>query len=239
MAKDVLLKQYTGGFNVFMSKYRAQFIKEALHKTKVNSILDIGCGTGDVIKILDEIFLLVKKSKYITLVDPNLNYLREAEKKLTNVNLDYWISTIEDFKTFAKYDLIFLIDILEHVDNPLKILRKVRKFLSKNGQIVIIVPNAESFHRQIGKKMGYINSLYKLGKQDKKIGHKRYFDENRLMNLVIKADYHILSYSGILFKPFPNKKMSELSEKYCDALYEMGKMFPKYCAEIAIIIQKK
>lgn len=232
--------QYATGFNAFMNQYRTQFIKEFFIGKKIDSLADIGCGPGDIIIALDQTSSIIKKIKKITTVDFNQEYLKKVKKKYkNNPKFHYICSPVENLKLDQKYDLIIMIDILEHLEDPLKILKKIKKYLSSHGYIISIVPNAKSLHRRIGKQMKYIKNLYELGVADFKVGHKRYFDSNKLVSLIKKADYNIVSKSGILLKPLPNNQMQKLSEQYCDALYEIGKELPDYCGELAVVFSNK
>ena len=129
-------------------------------------------------------------------------------------------------------DLIFLIDILEHLHDPLLMLNKVKNYMTPEGYVVIIVPNANSIHRQIGKEMGFISTIYDLNERDHEVGHQRYFDFNSLGELLAKSGLEIVNKSGILLKFLPNKEMENLSNEYCDALFEVGRNLPEYCGEI-------
>ena len=41
----------------------------------------------------------------------------------------------------GKYDIIVLVGTLEHMDNPLQVLKVCKKHLNKNGKIIATVPN--------------------------------------------------------------------------------------------------
>lgn len=229
--------QYAGGFNSFMSKYRAYFLKEILENKKIENILDIGCGTGDVFFGLNKISPIIKNCKRIDLVEPNINYLNSAKKKFKLINkVNFLNLSIEDLNPNIRYDLITIVDVLEHVDRPLSILKSVKKILDKDGILVIIVPNAKSLHRYVGMDKKYIKSLYALSQIDHEVGHQRYFDSEKLYKLVIKAGFKMVHKSGILLKPLNNKKMEGFPENYYDVLYELGKKIPNYCAEVAFVI---
>ncbi|MCL4405399.1 MAG: class I SAM-dependent methyltransferase [Patescibacteria group bacterium] len=231
--------QYALGFNAKMSRYRAFFINDFLGHRKIDSILDLGAGTGDVIIDLSHCSRIVEKAKKIVLVDFDEKYLKRSRKKFNNKKFEFVLSKVENMRLNRRFDLIIAIDILEHVDNPLIFLRKAKSLLSKGGRLLVIVPNAKSIHRFIGKEMGFIKTIYDLGPIDKKIGHKRYFDSERLSSVVTKAGFLKVKTGGLLLKTLPNHKMEELPDGYCDALYEIGKAFPEYCAELAFILKKK
>lgn len=235
----VIKNQYAGGFNEFMGRYRALFIKEFFSKGKIGRIVDIGCGPGDVIAELDKISPLVRKSRNVTMIDPDRRYLNIAKKRFDKSSKFNFIeSTFENLQLGKEYDLMIMIDLLEHVDDPRAVLKNAKKHLSDSGRIVIIVPNAKSLHRFIGREEKFIKKLDELGPADFKVGHQRCFDYERLERLAIKCGLRVAGSSGILLKPFPNSRMEGLTEKHCDMLYMVGKEIPRYCAELAVVLSR-
>ena len=59
----------------------------------------------------------------------------------TKSNLKFHNSTLEEFNPSAKYDYIFSINVLEHIENPMQGLRKTFSLLGKEGVARIITPN--------------------------------------------------------------------------------------------------
>ncbi len=98
-------------------------------------LIDIACGTGRFIHHakkynfnvygldFDSVALNVCKQKY-------------RLKNVYNIPL----SSPKLFK-FGRFDYVTLIDVLEHVDNPLSLIQSCNKILKKDGLLVISVPN--------------------------------------------------------------------------------------------------
>jgi SAM-dependent methyltransferase len=99
-------------------------------KTKIK-ILDIGCGFGSVSGDL------VKSNHIVHGIEINTDAISACEKKgIVIISNDLKnIDKIED-----KYDCILLLDILEHIMEPLDLIAKSSKLLSLNGQIIVSVP---------------------------------------------------------------------------------------------------
>lgn len=102
-------------------------------------LLDVGCGQGK--------FLVMAKEKCpdYTGIDFDKESIKVAVDtfKLKNIyNADFY-EFLE--KNGAKYDIITFFEVLEHLDNPGKFIKSVRKNLSGNGSIVLSVPNRDRF----------------------------------------------------------------------------------------------
>jgi len=110
------------------------------------SILDIGGGDG---KRLRHIIDLLEK-KGITanadLVEPSKEFTKncrfENAKKKYSIKVER--NTFEKFTIGKKYDLIFLIHSIYTFKNK-SYLKKIKKFLNKDGMAVFVVNDANSF----------------------------------------------------------------------------------------------
>lgn len=128
--------------------------KVKLHNKAIN-ILDFGCGNGMLIYFLKLAGFFNLKGIDISAEQVaiahilNLNEVEEGDGK------SFLLSTNQSF------DLIFLMDILEHFSkkDSLDLLRLVYQKLEKNGKIVIHVPNAEGF---FGMKVRYDDLTHEL-----------------------------------------------------------------------------
>ena len=52
-------------------------------------------------------------------------------------NINFYTSDINDYKADKKYDFITMGEVIEHVDDPLKILKSLYKLLSDDGKLFI------------------------------------------------------------------------------------------------------
>ena len=100
---------------------------------KNKKVLDVGCGTGLFC------YTVAKKGAIVTGIDYSEESINIA-KNYKHKNLIFKNADIYDGLD-SKYDIIVSLGTLEHMDNPLKILRIFKKHLKKNGKIVITSPN--------------------------------------------------------------------------------------------------
>lgn len=212
------------GFNAVLLQLR---YKELSKYFIGDSCLELGCADGEGTKLLLPWF------KKIVAVDGSAKLLRRAKKEIFQEQVQFIHSYFEQLSLNEKFDTVLLTHILEHVDNPKEILLIAKKFVKKNGVIIVDVPNAKSLHRQIGVKLGMINSIYQLNDADISIGHKRVYDTNTFSEEIKKAGLTIKIQSGIFLKPFSNSQMADLlDEKSIRAFNELGKEHPEIAAEI-------
>lgn len=146
-----------------------KFLKSILVYLKGKKILEVGCGGC---YILDKL----KKLNYnVYGVDPGPLAKREGLARGIKIVNDFYPSKKIDFKV----DLIFHVDVLEHISNPLLILQHHYKNLNEEGFIVINVPDVTE-----GVSLGDISIATHQ--------HLNSFTKNSLHNLVEKAGFYVV-----------------------------------------------
>jgi len=176
------------------------------------------------------------QSKYVILEGSEAiikDYIKQLDLP-SNVEIvhDYF----ENYETAILFDIIEMGFILEHVDDPVLILKRFKKLLNKNGSIFIAVPNAKSLHRMLGYRAGLLDDIFKLSEYDLSLGHKRYFDLESITDLILKSDLKIIRTEGIFLKPFTTDQLKkiDLPAEIFRALYEMGQRYPEISNAILI-----
>lgn len=107
-------------------------------------ILDIGCSTGQLLDFAKQFNCEcygVESSK------PAQKICRERGHKC--------VSSIDDIKTFAPFDIIFLIDTIEHIYDVPAFLNGLSELLQNEGQVVILTGNINSVPAKIFKNKWY------------------------------------------------------------------------------------
>lgn len=108
---------------------------------KEAAILDIGCGAGQLLKVLQN-----KGFTNLSGVEIDKGQYEEAKKivpEATISNDDIFVF----FKNHQKtYDYIFMVDVIEHMpkDKVVQLLSEIYKKLNKGGKFLIRTPNADS-----------------------------------------------------------------------------------------------
>ena len=130
----------------------------------------------------------------------------------------------EEFEPDAPYDAMELGFVLEHVDDPMAVLRRYAEWLAPGGTAILVVPNARSLHRLIGQAAGLLDSVYRLSEQDVDLGHQRYFDVESQIALVTRAGLKIRLVEGVMLKPLTTGQLAALAlpPPVIDALFQVG-----------------
>ena len=124
-----------------------KLFKKILRQIKSDSInvLDIGGGTGwlcDLAKNIDDRIIVTQ------IVDIDSNARKIAEEK----GHRYFTGRIEEFSSSEKFDLVLLLNLLEHVANPLLVLKKIEQALKPGGIVLIKTPNIHSLDAGLFRK---------------------------------------------------------------------------------------
>ena len=130
----------------FVFIFRSKFSGIPLYKKKGGKFLDIGCGIGSNLKLLNSYGWETHG------IEIDENAVKHARKNGLNVtkntieNVDFGIN---------KFDCIRLWHVLEHLTNPISALNKIKLQLSPNGEILIAVPNTNSFAKKLFRNYWY------------------------------------------------------------------------------------
>ncbi len=128
--KNLLKKNIINYFDLKIKKY----IK------KNDEILDFGCGSG-----LFSIKLSKLIKKNISAVDISSQFILAARKnfkKFGKNNAKFKVISPSGLpKNSKKYDKILLVDVIHHLEDTEKTIKNLKKFLKKNGNLIVFEPN--------------------------------------------------------------------------------------------------
>ena len=223
LAKIAKNADYEKGLNAKLMLFRYESIKRFI---KGSYGLEVGPAGGLMTR------KLVAHFKKLHVVEPVEEYavnLGKIEKVIVHNCL------FEDWKSNMKFDTLFLCHVLEHVEKPIKMLLKAKTIVKKDGVIIVTVPNANSFHRHIGVKMGLLKRLKQLNETDQKLGHKRVYFLDELKSDISKSGLKIIETLGFFVKFLSNKQMEDFDDNLLLALYEISNSFKENCSSIGCI----
>lgn len=184
-----------------MQDYEAAWICEKLKMT--NTVLDLGYGSGIIARAL------VEKNKQVTVVDG---------APFNVVGAKCVVSMFEDYHPPQRFGAVIASFVLEHVENPNLLLRRMRDWASK---AIVVVGNANSIHRQLAVRMGIQPRLDTLSARDEAVGHYRVYDLAGIEGDLAAAGWTVKERKGFMFKPLPNSMMAGFSLPLLKAMNEI------------------
>lgn len=176
---------------------------------KVSNILEIGSGTGILLKELSRIF----SEKTFHGLDPHqrgfYNY-EKISKKISNNNLLIFNDELETFSSTESYDLIFSFNVFEHLEDQKIYIKKIDNLLKKDGKSVILCPNYDFPYEPhfiipiiYNKNITYKFFKKKITDHEKITGEKGLWDglnfcsKKKLKKYLIRNDYQFNFDQGI------------------------------------------
>lgn len=141
-------------------------------------VADVGCGKGELLKLLSEDYKIEKDCLYgFDRVD---NYVKLAKRSLPK--LYRWDAELEDYPLKVRFKIVFLFDVIEHVSDLEKFMVNISALIKGGGYLIICTPNRGSLSRLIQGRRWY-------GYSD--TDHKRFFDQNSLSKLLTGHHFEV------------------------------------------------
>lgn len=228
-------------------KYAYNFDFDVMHHFMIKSFvpffnkgncLELGSFEGEFTKRLLAYF------NDITCVEASDEAIMIAEKKFDK-KIKFIKNLFEDVSLPSRYDNIILTHVLEHLDNPVNILKRINdEWLSENGHFFLVCPNANAPSRQIAVKMRLITHNTAVTPAEKEHGHRITYTLDTLERDVVQAGLRVVYRSGIFFKALANFQWDKLlvtdiiSPEYLEGCYQLGQQYPDLCSSIFLLCKK-
>jgi len=165
----------------FWMKSRMRYLIDLLTGNNYHGVfLDIGCGSGQTIVEIENAVKCI-----IDGADLDEKLLLQAPRIKGKLMI---LDVMDEHPGLSeKYDLILLLDVLEHIDNDTEFLRNTMRLLKPGGVIIINVPAFQSMY----------------SRYDSQVGHKRRYTIRTLRGAAEDAGLTTLSsrYWGIGMTP--------------------------------------
>ena len=200
--------------------------------------LELGCSYG----VMTE--MLASKLQSLDVVDGSEKFIAEASKR-SLPNVSFFHSLFEEFSSTNKYDYIFANYILEHVIDPVSVMKMAFSALKPSGLLMIVVPNARALSRQLALHMGLTPDLKTLTQNDHNHGHRRVYDRVMLDRDITEAGFVNVAQGGIMLKILADFQMDELisigmlKNNHIDGLYRLGLEYPDLCGSLFSVCKPK
>lgn len=233
--KDTVNHQYAYRFDFdVMHPYMIRSFEPFFRK---GSLLELGSFKGDFTRRFLEYF------DDITCVEASDIAIEEAKYKLGN-QVKFVNSLFETVTLPKRYDNIVLTHVLEHLDDPILVLRRInQEWLTNGGRLFLVCPNANAPSRQIAVKMGLISHNTVVTSAEVEHGHRCTYSLDTLERDAVDAGLNVVYRSGIFFKALANFQWDQLlqtdiiSKEYLEGCYRLGQIYPDLCSSIFLLCE--
>jgi len=132
------------------------FIEKAKSIQDMSHILEVGCAEGYFLEIARQ-----RGGSNLVLYGVELSekYIEQAKRVVIGINLFQEPLELVEFGD-VKYDLIVLRHVFEHLTDPEKCLKKIRKILKPDGLLYIEVPDSQNIEPSISRFYHHEHMLY-------------------------------------------------------------------------------
>ncbi|MGK0462911.1 MAG: 2-polyprenyl-3-methyl-5-hydroxy-6-metoxy-1,4-benzoquinol methylase [Candidatus Azotimanducaceae bacterium] len=237
--------EYVNKLNVIESTYHSadmpdMFIEELAQEYTLQwllpklaskqRILELGYGDGVINKGIQGAGLQVN------VIEGSPQVIQRAKQEFPGIDIEE--SLFENYQPKAAYDCVLAMHVLEHVDDPISLLSKMRDWVTPGGDIILIAPNMCSLHRQLAVEMGLQEQLDDLSARDLVVGHQRVYSHSTLRSDVEAAGAIVVEETGFFLKSLPNAMMLEYSQDLLRAMNSIStKLPPELLANIGMVIR--
>ncbi len=233
---DAAGSRYVYGFDLdVMHPYMIQSFEPYF---RGGSLLELGSSRGDFTRRFLPYF------DDITCIEASDAALTEARKKLP-AQVTFVHSRFEDVTLPRRHDNIVLTHVLEHLDDPVRVLRRINdEWLADGGRLFLVCPNANAPSRQIAVKMGLITHNAAVTPAEAEHGHRCTYTLDTLERDAVNAGLNVVHRSGIFFKALANFQWDRLmqtdiiSKEYLDGCYKLGQQYPDLCSSIFLLCER-
>ena len=234
--KDNEARRYAYGFDFdVMHPYMIKSFEPFLRQ---GSLLELGSFKGDFTRRFLQYF------SDVTCVEASDAALSEARRKLGD-QVTFVHSLFETATLPKRYDNVVLTHVLEHIDDPVRVLRRINdEWLAEGGRFFLVCPNANAPSRQIAVKMGLISHNAAVTPAEAEHGHRCTYTLDTLERDVVAAGLNVVHRSGIFFKALANFQWDRLlqtdiiSKEYLDGCYKLGQQYPDLCSSIFLLCER-
>ena len=161
------------------------FARKLLPKEDIQNqslkVLDCGCGLGEFSTILRD------KQFKVVCVDGNKAFIEQVKQKA----FEGYVCDFEEEKLPFEdrlFNGVVLLDVIEHLKNPQKILGEIKRVLKHDGWFIISVPNDNFW-------------VFKIKGVPQDIRHKGSYSVKSLMKLLKENGFKIEDYLGLTIIP--------------------------------------
>lgn len=114
-----------------------------------DSVLDIGCGTGTLLGVLQ------RRGKAVLGLEPSGALRAQAARDNPDVSILDGEAEKVDVLVREPVDTVFMVDVLEHIESDIAQVRRVHTVLKPEGRFVVVVPAYPLLYGERDRQMGH------------------------------------------------------------------------------------
>jgi 2-polyprenyl-3-methyl-5-hydroxy-6-metoxy-1,4-benzoquinol methylase len=138
-SKDHDLKEYVKSVEEYSDPHwleEVSYFCSNLDRVESNSILDVGCGLGYVLRSL------IKKNRLLVGLDVNRRLVNRAKTKSESSLCHFLVADAKNLPFLSdSFDHVFMIEVIEHLINPNEALNECARVLRRRGRLTLTTPN--------------------------------------------------------------------------------------------------
>ncbi len=143
-------------------------------------LLDIGTGLGTMIEVAEK----------LGFESEGIEFCKGLAKKARERGFKVHSGKTEELHFDKKFEVITMMDVIEHLPNPLATLKSLKRFLIPGGEIIVYTPN----HRSPIVRMANLLNTFGVSTPAVNIfanNHVSFFDDNTLSETLKRAGFHV------------------------------------------------
>lgn len=121
-------------------------------------VLDIGCHAGSLLRLMHA------RYPEASLFGCDISEVKLAMAKRACPDAELFFSSLSDLPQSSRYDVVFLMEVLEHTVDPEAVVRRLLDIVSAGGTLVLTVPDgrkdqfpAKEYNAEFDSYSGHIN----------------------------------------------------------------------------------
>lgn len=212
--------------------------KKLIKKDSLKKIGEIGCGFGILSKKIASLGVNVDA------FDLDKKAIRLAKAYNADNNIQYDAKDIFSLNTKKKYDCLLMIEVLEHIKDDQKALKKINQLLRTKGFLLITVPAHEKYRTPFDDRAGHVRRYtreqlnQKLEKANFEVLKSKYFG----FPLLYYYYFHVYLRAAENRDSIRKKKisvMTRIATWFIDRLFLLDLWFPSSRGINLLIIARK
>jgi 2-polyprenyl-3-methyl-5-hydroxy-6-metoxy-1,4-benzoquinol methylase len=210
-------------------KLFSNILSHSKNRVPGNNLLDIGSGMG---LFLDVASNLGYASTGVELNSQLAAIISDKGHKVFNIN-------VNEIPESHQFDVISMMDIIEHLEDPKGVLIKLRQLLSDQGELIVYTPNHDSFIVKVAlffNLLGLRSAMHNIFA----CSHTCFFTSSTLKKILIDSGFDLVQVNHFRYDiSRPGQKLSNIAKMAITIIEIFGAMIGFKGFRVVIYAKKK